>query len=285
VKDPSDAEAYVGLADSYNLLREFGAMPATEAYPRALAAAQRAVQLDDTSAEAHNSLGFVSYWWLWQGATAEREFKRALELKPDFARAHHWYGTYLIGRHRGQEALDQLEQAQRLEPSSTAILADKGLFLGLVGRESESLTLLQQLEKSEPTLSSIHDYIGRVFWEQKNYRDALTEWKQSAELRHDQAGLALLNAKEKGLAAGGLKGMWESELPLQKELFAGGNGTAFGLAETCASLGRKQEALTYLQMSLDRHEASLLVGDPIPALTEEPGYQRIVAAVSEQLAK
>ncbi len=285
VRDPLDAEAYVGLADCYNLLREFGAMPPAEAYPRALAAAQRAVQLDDTSAEAHNSLAFVSYWWLWQGTTAEREFKRALELNPNFARAHHWYGTYLIGRHRGQEALDQLEQAQRLEPSSSAILADKGLLLGLTGRENESLALLEQLAKAEPTLSSTHDYIGRVLWERKDYRSALAESKRSAELRHDQAALTLINAKREGLAASGLKGMWESELPVQKELFSRGYGTAFGLAETCAALGKTEEALAYLQMSLDRREASLLVGDPIPALSEAPAYQRITAAVKEQLAK
>src|SRR5271156_4548816 len=82
VKDPSDAAAYVGLADCYNLLREFGAMPPSEAYPRALSAAQRAVELDDTSSEAHTSLAFTTFWWSWQGATAGREFKRALELDP-----------------------------------------------------------------------------------------------------------------------------------------------------------------------------------------------------------
>jgi Tfp pilus assembly protein PilF len=113
VKDPSDAAAYVGLADCYNLLREFGAMPPTEAYPRALSAAQRAVVLDDTSAEAHSSLAFATFWWSWQGVTAEREFKRALELDPKFGRGHHWYATYLLALHRYPEALDQIEQARR----------------------------------------------------------------------------------------------------------------------------------------------------------------------------
>src|SRR5215469_1076967 len=89
VQDPDDARAYVGLADCYNLLREFGAMPPVEAYPRALSAARRAVELDDNSAEAHASLAFVTYWWSWQGLTAEREFKRALELDPSLVRAHH----------------------------------------------------------------------------------------------------------------------------------------------------------------------------------------------------
>src|SRR5579871_906691 len=169
VKDPSDAQAYVGLADCYNLLREFGTMASTEAYPRALAAAQRAVELDDTSAEAHSSLGFVTFWWSWQGATAEREFKRALELNPDLVRGHHWYATYLLAVHRYPEAVDQIEQAQRLEPSSTAILADKGFLLWTAGRRNEGIALLKQLETTEPSLSSTHNYLGKIYWDGKDY--------------------------------------------------------------------------------------------------------------------
>ena len=128
VQGPGNAEAYVGLADCYNLLREFGVMPAAEAYPRALAAAQRAVRLDDTSAQAHNSLAFPTFWWLWKAATAEREFSRALQLNPDLVRAHHWYATYLMALHRFPDAIDQIDQAQRLDASS-ALLADKGYLL------------------------------------------------------------------------------------------------------------------------------------------------------------
>ena len=164
VKNPSDAQPYVGLADCYNLLREFGAMSPSEAYPRALSAAQRAVELDDSSAEAHNSLAFVTFWWLWHGKTAEREFQRAIELNPDLARAHHWYATYLLALHRHPEALNQIEQAQRLEPSSTAVLADKGYLLWKAGRREEGLTLLKQLETTEPSLSSTHSYLGEIFW-------------------------------------------------------------------------------------------------------------------------
>jgi Tfp pilus assembly protein PilF len=113
VKDPNDVQAYVGLADCYNLLREFGAMPPGEAYPRALSAAQRAVGLDDTSAEAHNSLAFATYWWLWE-VTAEREFKRALELNPNLALAHHWYATFSLSRNRLQKQSIRLNRHKSL---------------------------------------------------------------------------------------------------------------------------------------------------------------------------
>ena len=78
MKDPSYAQAYVGLADCYNLMREFSVMPPDEAYPQALAAAQKAAELDDTSAGAHTSLAFATFYWNWDPVTAEREYKRAL---------------------------------------------------------------------------------------------------------------------------------------------------------------------------------------------------------------
>lgn len=286
VKDPSDAQAYVGLADCYNLLREFGAMPRSEAYPRALAAAQRAVELDDSSAEAHSSLAFVSFWWSWQAASAEREFQRALELDPNLVRAHHWYATYLMGLHRYNEALDQIGQAQRLEPSSTAILADKGLLLWRAGRTDEGLALLSQLEASQPSFSSVHDYLGRIDWEQNDYPRALDEWRRLAELRHDKAGLALADAREKGFASAGLQGLLASQLPLQKEMADAGSGSAWEVAVTCAALGKKSEALAYLRIAFDRREESMLTGEPpIPALQNDPQFQKFRSLVNQRLAQ
>jgi len=285
VKDPSDAQAYVGLADCYNLLREFGSMPPSEAYPRALSAAERAVELDDTSAEAHISLAFGTYWWSWKGATAEREFRRALELDPKSVRAHHWYATFLFGMNRFQEAIDQMEQARRLEPSSDAILADKGMLLYSAGRKNEGLALLTQLQISDPALSSTHDYLGRIYWDQKDYAKALMESRRVADLRHDENSLTLVSAGEKGFAAGGLKGLYESELPIQKDLVERGSGSAYSLAAVYAALGKKQEALAWLQASFDRHEAAMLIGDAIPELQNDPEYLKFRAQVTQLLAR
>jgi tetratricopeptide (TPR) repeat protein len=284
VQDPNAAQAYVGLADCYNLLREFGAMYPGEAYPRALSAAQRAVELDDTFADAHASLAFVTYWWSWQAVTAEREFKRALELDPNSVRAHHWYATYLLGRNRYPEALDQVEQARKLEPASTAILADKGLLLWKSGHHAEGLGLLTQLEKTEPSFSSTHDYLGRIYWEKNDYLKALTEWRRMAELRHDEDGLALADAREKGLDARGLAGLFEGELPVQKDLVDRGTGSAYALAEVYAALGMPQEAVAYLRLSLDRHEEAMLEGAPILPLNNNSEYQKLRAQVNRQLA-
>ncbi|MFI5117260.1 MAG: tetratricopeptide repeat protein [Terriglobales bacterium] len=108
VHDPNYAQAYVGLADCYNLLREFSAMPPEEAYPRALAAAKKAVELDDSSADAHTSLAFATFYGNFDAAGAEREFRRALALNPSDAQAHHWYAKSLFAEGRYAEDLVQI---------------------------------------------------------------------------------------------------------------------------------------------------------------------------------
>lgn len=143
VHDPAYAQAYVGLADSYSLLREYSTMPTLEAEQRARAAAQKAVELDPNLAEAHTSLAFAEFWGFLNAAKADREFRRAIELDPNLARAHHWYATFLIEILRSQEALAEIERARQLDPSSKAILADKGLLLLDAGHPDEALALLK----------------------------------------------------------------------------------------------------------------------------------------------
>ena len=94
-RNPNYSEAYVGLSDSYNLLREFSVMPANEAYFKAFAAAKKAVELDPQSADAHASLAFVNFWGMWDTQDAEKEFRRSIELDPNSAKAHHWFATFL----------------------------------------------------------------------------------------------------------------------------------------------------------------------------------------------
>jgi tetratricopeptide (TPR) repeat protein len=286
VENPANAPAYVGLADCYNLLREFGVMAPSEAYPRAIAAAQRALALDDKSAEAHNSLAFATFWWSWHGATAKREFEQALRLNPNLVRAHHWYATYLMARHQFPAALDQIQEAQRLDPSSSAILADKGFLLWKAGQGDAALTLLRQLEASDPSLSSIHYYLGKIDWEEGDYPNAIDEWRKESKLKHDDAGVALADAQASGFAANKLQGLFERELPLQKVAVDHGGGSAYDLAVTCASLGQKKEALSYLQIAFNRREAGMLTGDPqIPSLQSDPEYQKLRSQVDNLMAQ
>jgi tetratricopeptide (TPR) repeat protein len=236
VKDPSYAQAYVGLADCYNLLREFSVMPAGEAYPRALAAAEKAVELDNTSAGAHNSLAFSTFYWNWDPVTAEREYKRALELDTNFVQGHHWYATFLLTSGRFPEALDQIEQARNLDPSSTTIQADKAWILFHADRKAEAFALLKQLESTDPGLATTHSYLAEIYFDRHDYAHSFVESKQSAQLRHDAAALVVANAAARGFAVGGLKGMRENMLPVQKEMLERGLGPAKSGRSDCCTL-------------------------------------------------
>jgi Tfp pilus assembly protein PilF len=268
------------MADCYNLLREYTLMPASEAYPRALAAAKKAVELDDKSSAAHASVAFASFWGRWDAATAEREFQRAIELDPENATAHHWYATYLVMVGRVPQSLAEIDRAQALDPASKAILADKGVLLSAAGRTAESLTLLKQMEETEPNFVSPPRYLKTVYFAKRDYRNFLAEWRKEATLMQDQSSLALVGVAEKGLAAGGAKGMLESMRRRQKDLYAKQLVSPYDLARTCSLLGDRREALQYLKIAYAKHSDALVGLSSEPAFTslhENADYRDIVA--------
>jgi DNA-binding winged helix-turn-helix (wHTH) protein/tetratricopeptide (TPR) repeat protein len=283
VQDPTYAPAYVGLADCYNLMREYTLMPASEAYPRALAAAKRAVELDDHSSEAHAALAFALFWGSWDSAGAEREFRRAIELNPNNAVAHHWYSTYLgtIGRH--DESLAEIERAQMLDPASKSILADKGQLLAGAGRRNEAVTLLKQLETAEPDFISPHRYLKEMDFTNADFVGYLSEWRKEAALMHDESALQQVDAAEKGYAAGGATGMMRNIQTQQRKLYESGSLSPFALARTDALLGDKQEALRLLASAYQKHDenAVSIPTDPsFKSLQYEPAYQDLVSRLT-----
>jgi tetratricopeptide (TPR) repeat protein len=280
VRDPQYAEAYVGLADCYNLLREYSRMPPNEAYPRAEAAAKRAIALDDSLSGAHSALGFVDFYWSWDVAGAQEEFVRALTLDPNSVNAHYWYGTYLLHLGRYAESLEEIEKAQKLDPNSTSILADKGLVLFHSGQKQQAAELLKQLAVAEPDFLSPHDYLATVHLEQGEYLQYLAERRKAATLLHDQARLDIVTAGEKGLARGGAQGMWSAMLKEQLRLRADGKESAYNLARTYALSGRKQEALDELQTAYREHEPAVMsirIDVALVSLHDEPRFREILA--------
>lgn len=258
VLDANYAPAYVGLADCYNLLREYTAMPPREAYPRALAAARKAVELDDQSSEAHTSLAFALFYGNWDAAGAEREFRRAIALDPNNARAHHWYATYLSTIGRNSDSLAEIDRAQALDPASKAILADKGDLLFLAGRREEALQLLTQMSATEPGFTSPHRYLAVIYLAAGDYPNYLAEWRKQATLMKDPSTLKLVEAAEQGYAAGGVLPMLESILGVQKRLYERGAVSAYSMAQTYALLGRHKEALQYLQAAYEARDEFMM---------------------------
>ncbi|MGA2374891.1 MAG: winged helix-turn-helix domain-containing protein [Candidatus Sulfotelmatobacter sp.] len=161
-KDPEFALAYSGLADCHTLLTLYGDGVGNMA--EAEAAAEKALQLDSSLAEAHTSLAAVKvlHDWDWQGA--EKEFRRAIELNPNFARAHHWYGNLLLGPEgRHEEAIAELERARELDPLSLIINADVGFGYYLAGRYEPALQNYRKVLALNPNFIPAHFYLEKYY--------------------------------------------------------------------------------------------------------------------------
>jgi tetratricopeptide (TPR) repeat protein len=283
VHDPAYPAPYVGLADTYNLLREYSAMLPEEAFPRALSAAKRAVELDPTSAEAHNSLAFATFWGFFDAATAEREFKKAIELDPKLPRAHHWYATFLVEIGRSQDALAEIERARQLDPSSTPILADKGFILAEAGKKEEARSLLTQLISSQPDFVHPHSYLAEsVYLPEGNYGGFLAEKRIVARLRHDTAADLELEKEQGAYEKGGVRGLLEAQRAFALQSFDRHSGSAVEVASAYATLGNNEEALKYLKIAYERHDlllATLPLNISFRPLHQKQEFRELVAKV------
>lgn len=280
--DPSYSDAYVGLADCYNLLREFSAMPGNEAYFKAFMAAKKAVEFDQQSAEAHASLGFVTFWGMWDAADAEKEFRRAIELDPKNAKAHHWYATFLHALVRHDEALTEIDRARELDPDSSSILADKGILLWAAGYHEQALQLLKQLEVAEPDFISPHVYLRLVYFETGDYPNYIVELKKDALLTHDEAQLSVADAAAKGFTQGSEHDLFAAQFSEQKKLYEQGKLSPYYLAQTEARLNNRRETIRYLTICVQSHDEFVLnvVDDPIfRSLHGDPAFKLLLVKI------
>ena len=280
--DPAYAEAHMGLANCYNLLREYTMMPASEAYPKAKAAAERALALDDSLADAHAALAFVTFYWSRDMRRAEQEFKRALQLDPGSVRTHHWYGTALLHLGRFEEALAEIGEAQRLDPRSRAILADKGLILYYSGQTQEAVALLAQLAESEPDFLSPRSYLAAIYFAEQDYESYLKQEMAAARLLGDTSRLLVAESAEAALKAAGPSAMLATILAAQQRLYAQGGVGAYVLARTYALLGDKDKALTYLATANANRDQGMLgmrIDPALVSLRATADFQDLLASV------
>jgi DNA-binding winged helix-turn-helix (wHTH) protein/TolB-like protein/Tfp pilus assembly protein PilF len=180
--DPLYALAYAGLADSYNLLGIYSGSAPRETFPKAKAAAVKALEIDDALAEAHTSLAFVLQYFDWDWARAEREYRRALELNPDYATAHHWYANYLITMGRHAEAMEEMRLAQRLDPLSTIIEGNIGNHLYYTRRYDRAMEHFRKMLEMEPDFYGTHTNLGGVYEQKGMYGEAISEFEKALAL-------------------------------------------------------------------------------------------------------
>jgi hypothetical protein len=282
-KDPDYAPAYAALAITYNLMREYSVMPDAEAYPKARAAAEHAVALDPKLSDAHASLGFIDFFWSWDTASAEREFRTALAIDPSSILAHHWYGSMLTHEGKYDEAIEQLDVAQRLEPTSAAILSTRALALGLSGHRGEAVDLLQDLISESPGVSSPHailSTLSRV--EPQDSARFLFELRRAAELRHSDEMLQVATAGETALRSGGEGAMWAAILATEEQLHPGASNGTFLMAEAETVLGRYDDAFADLAQMARRHDPAtmgIIIDPTLSPLRRDRRFGQLVASV------
>jgi len=174
--DSGYALAYAGLADSYYWLS--GPLPPAEAMPKARAAAKRALELDETLAEAHAALANVIAFYDWDWVAAERKFKRAIELNPNYASAHHFYGNYLVANGRFEQAKIEYNRAHQLDPLSLRIEIT-GVFPYYFGRQyHEAIKRLRKTIEMEPDFYGPHLYLGWVYEQTGEFSKAIAEFER-----------------------------------------------------------------------------------------------------------
>ena len=280
-RDPEYAVAYAGLATAYNLADFFRVLPAKQAFPKAKAAAIKALELNDGLVEAHNALAFatLAYDWDWPGA--ERIFRRAFEINPHFATARHWYGFCLGMLGRVEGALEEMRRAQELDPLSLIIRTHLGLMLYRGGRYDEAIEQFRHILDMEPQFAAAHYFLGWTYQQKVMHRETL---------RHLQQALVLFDRSPEKLGAlGHAYGVFAQEEEAREvleelhQLSRHRFVSAYDFGILHAGLGETEKALDWLEKAYDERSFSLLMSlnaEPrLDVLRSDPGFRDLVRRV------
>lgn len=190
--DPNYAAAYAGLADCYNMQVIYGVHQPKEGFPKAKEAAVKALEMDETLAEAHTSLAFIKFRWDRDRVEAEREFQLAIKHKPTYAPAHQWYSSYLVALERFDEAVAEAKRTSELEPLSFTASSHLGWILYLSGRTDEAIAQCTKILSLDPNSFPAHRYLGLAYEQKGMYPQAIAEFQKGVKLSGSPLILALL---------------------------------------------------------------------------------------------
>jgi len=186
-KDPTNARAYAGVADAYNLLLFYGYSPGAGSILRAKEAAQKAVELDDALAEGHAALAYVEFMWLWEWPQAEKEFRRAISLNPNYVSGHQWFALYLSAMGRPQEAMAQINEARSLDPASLIVRAAAGLTAYYARNYDAAIAEAQAALDVNPNFTPALTVRGRAHEQKKMFPEAMADYQKEMELTQGTA--------------------------------------------------------------------------------------------------
>jgi len=275
-KAPDYGPAYSGLADTYALLGDwqYGVMPSREALPAAKAAATKAVELDDTLGEAHTSLGFVFSGFDWEWVSAEKEFRRSIDLTPGYATAHHWYAWHLslMGRHG--EALAEMRKARSLDPLSLIINADLAEILLIAHFDDESAQQSRKTIEMDPDFALAHNQLAEAYLHKHRLDDAITEFRKAVQLSE---GSPICTANlARAYVLSGRRADAEQLLIGLKQRSNPAYSNAAEIAMVYAALGENAQAMAWLERGYgERFNPGVLLRPGFDALRTDPRFRDI----------
>jgi len=272
--DPGYAPAYAGLADCYNLLDDWGESAPRDSFPKAKAAAEKAIALDDSLAEAHVSLAMVrsAYEWDWSGA--EQEFRRAIQLNPKYPTAHQWYGMFLAGLGRFTEAEAEVNRAQQLDPLSPIINMAVAEVYEWERLHDKALAQYQKIIALDPSFFGAHGNVAQVYARKHMYAEAMSELQQKWNLYGDPGFAQVL---QRAYGASGYPATIREHLNrMLRDRAKGQYADPVGIAECYSQLGDAPHAFEWLQKGYEEHSSSmeyLMVSAGFDPIQSSPQFQ------------
>jgi len=279
--DPNYAIAYAGLGDAYFILGNNGFWPAEKAFPKAKAAALKALEIDDKLAEAHTSLASIMWNYDWDFAGAEKEFKLAVGLNPGYATAHHFYGYFMSILGRPEEAIREINKARNLDPLSPRICANVGMCLYSARRYGEALEELNRALEVDPNHSVTYLYLGKTYEAMGKYEEALRCYIRVNELMGLPIGEGPFTA---GCYA--LMGKREEARKIVNNLIEYSKGNYFPsvtIAAVFSALGEGEQAFAWLEKAFRERDPNLLfylkIGPTFDPVRSDPRYAKLLQKI------
>jgi TolB-like protein/DNA-binding winged helix-turn-helix (wHTH) protein/Flp pilus assembly protein TadD len=279
-EDPKYAQAYSGLADTYALLGDwqYAVMAPKEALPKAKAAAIKALELDSALGEAHSSLAVCLDGFDWDFDTAEKEFRRAIELNPGYATAHHWYAWHLSHTGRNKEAIAEMRKAEDLDPLSLIINADLAELLVLTHYYDESIRQSRKTIEMDPNFALAHNQLGQAYFQKQMYEPAIAELEKSVQLSGGSPTCIANLAR--AYAASGRRSEAEKLLSDLKKRSSPSASLASQIAIVYAALGDKDQAMNWLEKGYEeRFNPGALLRPGLDPLRSDPRFQNLVRRI------
>lgn len=279
-KDGSYAAAYAGLADSYNLQAFYGFDPTMDSVSQAKIAANRALQIDDATAAAHAALAYTEFMWRENWATAEQEFRRALQIDDNYVPAHQWFALYLAAQGRMDESLEQMRFAQKIDPLSPSVHATLAYIEYFDRNYEQAVQQARVALQLNPNLMVGHAVLGWSYLEQKDFPSAIKELQTASEL---SGGVPIYR-----IAVGrayALSGNEPAARKILAEVEAGEtepHGVGSALATLCLATGDRERALYWLEQTAPGDiQANWLRVDPaFDSIRSNPRFEAVVARMS-----